>query len=143
MSVRDDGVEKLEQLASEALEGAIKLGHDDAIRLAHRVLERFPGMRKKHMFIAGGAALSSAVLIGAAVAIAKRVRQGQSASEAAEEITEDELENLSLLERRRRPSRDAAEVEPAVEGAGESAGDGEPTTPEATSSDTPAASTGS
>ena len=59
MSVRDDGVEKLEQLASEALEGAIKLGQDDAIRLAHRVLERFPGMRKKHMFIAGGAAATS------------------------------------------------------------------------------------
>ena len=109
MSVRDDGVEKLEQLAGEVLEGAIKLGQDDAIRLAHRVLERFPGMRKKHMFIAGGAALSSAVLIGAAVAIAKRVRQGQTASDAAEEITEDELETVSLLDRRRRPLRDVTE----------------------------------
>ena len=112
MSVRDDGVEKLEQLAGEVLEGAIKLGQDDAIRLAHRVLERFPGMRKKHMFIAGGAALSSAVLIGAAVAIARRVRQGQTASDAAEEITEDELENLSLLDRRRRsPLRDVTEAD--------------------------------
>ena len=106
MSVRDEaiekGIEKIEQLA----EGAIKLGQDDAIRLAHRVLERFPGMRKKHMFIAGGAALSSAILIAAGVAIAKRVRQGQPAAEAAEEITEDELDNMSLLERRRRPLRD-------------------------------------
>ena len=106
MSVRDEaiekGIEKNEQLA----EGAIKLGQDDAIRLAHRVLERFPGMRKKHMFIAGGAALSSAILIAAGVAIAKRVRQGQPAAEAAEEITEDELDNMSLLERRRRPLRD-------------------------------------
>lgn len=113
MSVRDESVERLEKLAGDALEGAIKLGQDDAIRLAHRVLERFPGMRKKHMFIAGGAALSSAVLIGAAVAIAKRVRQGQSASEAAEQITEDELENLSLLERRRRPLRDVNEADEA------------------------------
>jgi hypothetical protein len=112
MSVRDESVEKLEKLAGDALEGAIKLGQDDAIRLAHRVLERFPGMRKKHMFIAGGAALSSAVLIGAAVAIAKRVRQGQSASEAAEAITEDEIDNLSLLERRRRPLRDVTEDAP-------------------------------
>ena len=108
MSVRDQGIERIEKLAEEVLEGAIKLGQDDAIRLAHRVLERFPGMRKKHMFIAGGAALSSAVLIGAAVAIAKRVRQGQNAEDAAEDITEDELENLSLLDRRRRPARDAA-----------------------------------
>jgi len=113
MSVRDDSVERLEKLAGDALEGAIKLGQDDAIRLAHRVLERFPGMRKKHMFIAGGAALSSAVLIGAAVAIAKRVRQGQSASDAAEQITEDELENLSLLNRRRRPLRDVNEADEA------------------------------
>ena len=114
MSVRDQGLDKIEQLAGEALEGAIKLGQDDAIRLAHRVLERFPGMRKKHMFIAGGAALSSAVLIGAAVAIARRVRQGQNAHDAAENITEDELENLSLLDRRRRPMRDVAELEAAV-----------------------------
>ena len=117
MSVRDEaiekGIEKIEQLA----EGAIKLGQDDAIRLAHRVLERFPGMRKKHMFIAGGAALSSAILIAAGVAIAKRVRQGQPAAEAAEEITEEEIDNMSLLERRRRPLRDfTAEAETTVEG---------------------------
>ena len=111
MSVRDDSVERVGRLAEEALEGAIKLGQDDAIRLAHRVLERLPGMRKKHMFIAGGAALSSAVLIGAAVAIARRVRQGQTASEAAEEITEDEIENLSLLDRRRRQPRDVVEAD--------------------------------
>ena len=111
MSVRDQGMEQFEKLANEAMDGAIKLGTDDAVRLAHRVLERFPGARKKHMFIAGGAALSSAVLIAAAVAIAKRIRQGQNAEEAAEEITEDELANLSLLERRRRPPREAVEAE--------------------------------
>ena len=115
MSVRDQGMDRIEKLAEEVFDGAIKLGQDDAIRLAHRVLERFPGMRKKHMFIAGGAALSSAVLIGAAVAIAKRVRQGQNAQDAAEAITEDELENLSLLDRRRRPPRDI--VEPEAESA--------------------------
>jgi hypothetical protein len=115
MSLRDQGADKIEQLA----EGAIKLGQDDAIRLAHRVLERFPGMRKKHMFIAGGAALSSAVLIGAAVAIARRVRGGQTAADAAEEITEDELENPSLLDGRRRRlhevARTDAEPDPAVD----------------------------
>ncbi len=109
MSVRDEAGEQLGKLAGEALDGAIKLGQTDAIRLAHRVLERFPEMRKKHMFIAGGAALSSAVLIAAGVALAKRVRQGQVAAEAAEEITEDELETVSLLDRRRRPLRDVTE----------------------------------
>ena len=113
MSVRDQGIDQFEKLAGEVLDGAIRLGQDDAIRLAHRVLERFPGMRKKHMFIAGGAALSSAILIGAAVAIARRVRNGETAVDAAEAITEDELENLSLLDRRRRPPRDV-EATPAA-----------------------------
>lgn len=133
MSVRDDSVDRVGRLAEEALEGAIKLGQDDAIRLAHRVLERLPGMRKKHMFIAGGAALSSAVLIGAAVAIARRVRQGQTASEAAEEITEDEIENLSLLDRRRRQPRDVVEAS-ASQPAEPSEADGhaEPEAPAAT-----------
>ena len=111
MSVRDQGMEQFDKLANEAMDGAIKLGTDDAVRLAHRVLERFPGARKKHMFIAGGAALSSAVLIAAAVAIARRIRQGQNAEEAAEEITEDELANLSPMERRRRPAREAVDAE--------------------------------
>lgn len=109
MSVRDEAGDQLGKLAGEVLDGAIKLGQTDAIRLAHRVLERFPEMRKKHMFIAGGAALSSAVLIAAGVAIAKRIRQGQSGAEAAEDITEDELDTVSLLERRRRPLRDVTE----------------------------------
>lgn len=134
MSVRDESVEKVGKLAEEVLEGAIKLGQDDAIRLAHRVLERLPGMRKKHMFIAGGAALSSAVLIGAAVAIARRVRQGQTASEAAEEITEDEIENLSLLERRRRPIRDVTEADDSqVAALQDEDGHEEPETPAAAS----------
>ena len=129
MSVRDQGIDKIEQLAGEILEGAIKLGQDDAIRLAHRVLERFPGMRKKHMFIAGGAALSSAVLIGAAIAIARRVRKGQNAQDAAEQITEDELDNLSLLDRRRRPAREVAALEAAVADVVDS-GERAPETPE-------------
>ena len=138
MSVRDQGMNQFEKIAGNARDGAIRLDPDDAIRLAHRVLERFPGTRKKHMFIAGGAALSSAVLIGAAVAIARRVRQGQNAEEAAEEITEDELANLSLLERRRRPPREAAEPEaadapesPAAEDAAETPAGDQPDAPAA------------
>ncbi len=143
MSVRDQGKEQFEKIAGQALDGAIRLDPDDAIRLAHRVLERFPGARKKHMFIAGGAALSSAVLIGAAVAIARRVRGGQNADEAAEEITEDELSNLSLLERRRRPAHEAtgAEAEPGTAAESPTA-EGDPDTPATEEPDAPAASHG-
>lgn len=75
-----------------------ELAHD-AISLAHQVLERFPEMRRKHMFIAGGAAVSSAVIIAAGVAVARRLRAGRSAEQAVNEVTEDELEGLRLVER--------------------------------------------
>ena len=74
------------------------LAHE-AISLAHQVLERFPEMRRKHMFIAGGAAVSSAVIIAAGVAVAHRLRAGRSAEQAVNEVTEDELEGLRLVER--------------------------------------------
>jgi hypothetical protein len=81
------GGEKVDALAHEA------------ISLAHQVLERFPEMRRKHMFIAGGAAVSSAVIIAAGVAVARRLRAGRSAEQAVNEVTEDELEGLRLVPR--------------------------------------------
>ena len=63
----------------------------DAIRLAHRALERFPHVVKRHKFIAGGAAISSSLVALAGVAIARRVRSGQTEEEALASITEDEL----------------------------------------------------
>ncbi len=75
-----------------------ELAHD-AISLAHQVLERFPEMKRKHMFIAGGAAVSSAVIIAAGVAVARRLRAGRSAEQAVNEVTEDELEGLRLVPR--------------------------------------------
>lgn len=95
---REVNGEKVEQIAHDA----VHMGYEDAIRLAHRVLERFPEVRKRHMFIAGGAALSSALLIGAAVAITRRVRAGQNPADAAEDVTAEELDGVHLLERRRR-----------------------------------------
>lgn len=63
----------------------------DAIRLAHQALERFPHVVKRHKFIAGGAAISSSLVALAGVAIARRVRSGQSEEEALASITEEEL----------------------------------------------------
>ncbi len=93
------------------VEGAVHIGMEEAIRLAHEAVERFPDLKKKHMFIAGGAALSSALLIGAAMAITRRIRNGQTAQEAADDVTEEELDGVHLLERRRRPHADEAPAE--------------------------------
>ncbi len=71
----------------ERLQGAAT----DAVRLAHRGLERFPDLVKRHKFIAGGAAVSSSLLVLAGVAIARRLRSGQSEEEALASLTEDEL----------------------------------------------------
>lgn len=79
-----------------------ELAHD-AISLAHQVLERFPDVKRKHMFIAGGAAISSAVIIAAGVAVARRLRAGRSREQAVNEVTEEELEGLRLVERPRKP----------------------------------------
>ena len=64
----------------------------DAVRLAHRALERFPGVVARHRYVAGGAAISSALVVLAGVAIARRMRAGQSADEAIATLTEDEIE---------------------------------------------------
>ena len=71
----------------ERLQGAAS----DAVRLAHRGLERFPDLVKRHKFIAGGAAVSSSLLVLAGVAIARRLRSGQSEEEALASLTEEEL----------------------------------------------------
>ena len=98
------------------LEGVVHIGSEEAIRLAHEVIERFPDLKKKHMFLAGGAALSSALLIGAAFAITKRIRAGQTPREAADTVTEEELDGVSLLDRRRRRPSDAEPAADAPEG---------------------------
>jgi hypothetical protein len=89
----------------------------DVIKLAHQAIERFPEVKKRHMFIAGGAALSSALVIGAAVAIVRRLRDGQTPDEAVTGITEEELDGIRLLERERSARRTATnghEDEPAA-----------------------------
>ena len=63
----------------------------DAVRLAHRALERFPDLVKRHKFIAGGAAVSSSLVVLAGVAIGRRLHSGQSEEEAVASLTEEEL----------------------------------------------------
>ena len=70
----------------------------DTVRLAHRALERFPELVRQHKFIAGGAAVSSALVVLAGVALTHRMRRGESAEEAVEHVTVDELNGLRILD---------------------------------------------
>ncbi len=72
-------------------EGVDSAAHD-AVRLAHRVLERFPAVVARHRYVAGGAAISTALVALAGVAIAMRMRAGQSPDDAIADVTEEELE---------------------------------------------------
>ncbi len=64
----------------------------DAVRLAHRALDRFPDLVRRHKFIAGGAAISSSLVVLAGVAVARRMRKGESAEDAVNRVTEQELQ---------------------------------------------------
>ena len=50
----------------------------ESIRLAHRALNRFPELLKRHRYVAGGAAVAGALVVLASVAIARRMLDGES-----------------------------------------------------------------
>jgi hypothetical protein len=65
---------------------------EEAIHLAHQALNRFPDLVRRHSFIAGGAAVSSALVVLAGVAIARRMRAGETGAQAVEHVTAEEIE---------------------------------------------------
>ena len=93
----------------------------DAVRLAHRALERFPDVVKRHKFVAGGAAVSSALVVLAGVAIARRVRSGQTAEEAVAGMTEEELSGLHLIGREAEATAAAGDEHTALPEVGDAA----------------------
>lgn len=100
---------------------AIDRAAQDAVRLAHRVLERFPDAVRRHMVIAGGAAVSSALVALAGVAVARRMRRGLSADEAVEGVTEEEIVGLRVAFEETREVEiavDAPTNGPGADGAG-------------------------
>ncbi|MCK9487372.1 MAG: hypothetical protein M0R73_11855 [Dehalococcoidia bacterium] len=70
------------------------------VKLAHEAIDRFPDVKRRHMFLAGGAAISSALVVAAGVAVMRRVRAGQTPADAVRDVTEDEIEGLRLVERK-------------------------------------------
>ena len=89
----------------------------DSIRLAHKVLDRFPDLVRKHKVIAGGAAISSSLVIIAGVAIGRRMRKGESAEEAVASITEAEIDRPERISRPRPSSHADTVAEAAINGA--------------------------
>ncbi len=66
----------------------------DILRLAHRVVEKFPDLTRRYQkFIGAGAVLSSAVIVLTTIAINRRLTQGESIDKILAEITPDEIEN--------------------------------------------------
>jgi len=98
----------------------------EAIHLAHRALARFPDLVRRHSFIAGGAAVSSALVALAGVAIARRMRAGETAEQALEHVTAEEIETP-----RSDRSHPAEEVGDAVPAEDEAAASALPATAEA------------
>jgi hypothetical protein len=87
----------------------------ESIRLAHRALNRFPDLLRRHRYVAGGAAVAGALVVLASVAIARRMRNGESGEEAADSVTQAEIE--SLHPRERGETEPEVGTEPATAGA--------------------------
>jgi hypothetical protein len=89
----------------------------EAVRLAYRALDRFPDVVRRHKFVAGGAVVSSSLVVLAGVAIARRIRGGQTPEEAVAAVTEEEVQGLRIVEPEPEAAleRDGADSPPASE----------------------------
>jgi hypothetical protein len=67
-----------------------------ALNLAHQAAAKFPELEDRYKSFAGKAVIVSGVLVAlAGVAIARRMRRGQSAEEILSEITPEEIEQAA------------------------------------------------
>jgi hypothetical protein len=65
-----------------------------ALQLAHRVVGKFPDLTKRYQkFIGTAAVVSSALIVLASIAVARRLNRGESAEDIFNSITSDEIEN--------------------------------------------------
>ena len=66
----------------------------NALQLAHRVVDKFPDLRKRYQkFIGTAAVVSSALVVLASIAVTRRLNRGESAEDILASITPDEIEN--------------------------------------------------
>jgi hypothetical protein len=74
----------------------------DALKLAHKAAEKFPELAERYKNYAGPVAIaSSALLVLAGVAVARRSKRGQGAEEILAQITPDEIEQAAHTPSRR------------------------------------------
>jgi hypothetical protein len=65
-----------------------------ALQLAHRAVNKFPELTKRYQkFIGTAAVVSSAVIVLASIAVARRLNRGESAEDILNSITSEEIEN--------------------------------------------------
>jgi hypothetical protein len=76
----------------------------DVLGLAHQAVKNFPELAIRYRRFAGPVAIASTgAVLAAAMAIARRLRRGQSRDEILEELTPEEIENaVQVAERQKR-----------------------------------------
>ena len=68
----------------------------DALKLAHRAVDKFPELAERYKNFAGPAAIASgALVVLAGVAVARRAMRGQNAEEILSQITSSEIEQAA------------------------------------------------
>ena len=80
-----------------------------ALQLAHRVVHKFPELTKRYQkFIGTAAVVSSAVIVLASIAVARRLNRGESAEDIFNSITPEEIENAGK-EKPEKPEKNGKE----------------------------------
>lgn len=89
----EPGAEALwERLEGEEPDSATR----QALILAHRAVDKFPELAQRYRRFAGPAAVvSTALTVLAGIAVARRMRRGQSPEEILQELTREEIENAA------------------------------------------------
>lgn len=73
----------------------------EALDLAHRVVKKFPELSGKYKTYAGAAVVvSSVATVLAGIAIARRMRRGQTPERILEELTPEEIERAATVPQR-------------------------------------------
>ena len=77
-----------------------------ALNLAHRAIDRFPDLARRHRRFTGPAAvLSTGVVLLAGIAIARRLRLGEHPDQILDSLTSDEIENAGVVEEEEKVQR--------------------------------------
>jgi hypothetical protein len=86
-----------------------------ALQLAHKAVNKFPDLVKRHQkFVGTAAVLSSAVVVLASIAITKRLHKGESPEHILASITSEEIESMATqkTENPRKPKRGLRRILP-------------------------------